>query len=62
MTLILLTRFVMGLGPNQNLEHVQTVDISETWVTHLTWLPWVCTGENECELQAHLGICLQFIS
>lgn len=45
---ILFLKFVMGSGPNQNLEHVQTVDISETWVTHLTWLPWICTGENEC--------------
>src|SRR5579863_483070 len=51
-----------GLGPDQYLEHVQTVDISEQWATHLTWLPWICTGENECELQAYLGICLRFIS
>jgi len=51
----------MGLGSNQYLEHVQTVDVSEQWVTHLTWLPWASTSENERELQSHLGHCCQFI-
>ena len=43
-------RFTTGLGSTQYLEHVQTVDVSEQWITHLMWLPWTSTGENECEL------------
>jgi hypothetical protein len=54
-------RFTMGSGSNQHLEHVQTVDVSEQWVTHLTWLPWASMGENERELHSHLGNCFRFI-
>ena len=34
---------------SRHLEHVQTVDVSEQWVTHLTWLPWTKEGTDECE-------------
>ncbi|KAN0115650.1 Transcription factor IIIC subunit delta N-term domain containing protein [Russula decolorans] len=45
---ILLIKFTTGSGSEQYLEHVETVDVSEQWITHLTWLPWTSTGENEC--------------
>ncbi|KAI9510017.1 putative zinc-finger of transcription factor IIIC complex-domain-containing protein [Russula earlei] len=45
---ILLLKFTAESGSDQCLEHVQTVDVSEQWITHLTWLPWTNAGENEC--------------
>ncbi|KAH9962694.1 putative zinc-finger of transcription factor IIIC complex-domain-containing protein [Russula dissimulans] len=44
---ILLLKFSPESGSDQYLEHVQTIDVSEQWVTHLTWLPWVRASENE---------------
>lgn len=41
--------FTKEQGSRQHLEHVQTVDVSERWVTHLTWLPWTMKGRDECE-------------
>ncbi|KAH9987160.1 transcription factor IIIC subunit delta N-term-domain-containing protein [Russula compacta] len=46
---ILILKFTMQSVPGEYLEHVQTVDVSEQWITHLTWLPWASTGENECD-------------
>ncbi|KAH9172208.1 transcription factor IIIC subunit delta N-term-domain-containing protein [Lactarius sanguifluus] len=37
---ILLLSFTKEQESSQHLEHVQTVDVSEQWVTHLAWLPW----------------------
>jgi hypothetical protein len=48
--LIMPTRFTTGSGSEQYLEHVETVDVSELWITHLAWLPWTSTGEKECAL------------
>ncbi|KAI0294320.1 transcription factor IIIC subunit delta N-term-domain-containing protein, partial [Multifurca ochricompacta] len=45
---VLLLRFTRDSGPSQYLEHIQTIVISEQWVTHLTWLPWTRTRVNEC--------------
>ncbi len=46
-----LPSFTKEQGSNRHLEHVQTVDVSEQWVTHLTWLPWTREGTYECERQ-----------
>ncbi|KAH9066910.1 hypothetical protein EDB87DRAFT_1672110 [Lactarius vividus] len=48
---ILLLRFTKEQGSSQHLEHVQTVDVSEQWVTHLAWLPWNREVIDECEWQ-----------
>lgn len=45
---IILLCFVKEQGSGQHLEHVQTVDVSDQWVTHLTWLPWTMKGGDEC--------------
>jgi len=45
---ILLLKYTSGSRPNQYLEHVQTIDVSQQWITHLAWLPWTRTGEKEC--------------
>jgi len=50
--LIIQARFSPESGSDQYLEHVQTIDVSDQWVTHLTWLPWISTSENERELQS----------
>lgn len=46
--------FTKEQGSSQHLEHVQTVNISEHWVTHLTWLPWTMKGKDECKQQLRL--------
>ncbi|KAH9074878.1 transcription factor IIIC subunit delta N-term-domain-containing protein [Lactarius deliciosus] len=48
---ILLLSFTKEQGSSQHLEHVQTVDVSEQWVTHLAWLPWNREVIDECERQ-----------
>ncbi|KAI9451937.1 putative zinc-finger of transcription factor IIIC complex-domain-containing protein [Lactarius psammicola] len=45
---VLLLSFSKEQGSDRHLEHVQTVDVSEQWVTHLTWLPWTREGTDEC--------------
>jgi len=45
---ILLLSFTKEQGSSRYLEHVQTVDVSEQWVTHLMWLPWTREGTVEC--------------
>jgi hypothetical protein len=51
---IMVTRFTREPGSGRYLEHIQTVDVSEQWITHLTWLPWASTGANERELRPRL--------
>ncbi|KAI9440782.1 putative zinc-finger of transcription factor IIIC complex-domain-containing protein, partial [Lactarius indigo] len=45
---ILLLSFNKEQGTSQHLEHIQTVDVSEQWVTHLVWLPWNREAIDEC--------------
>ncbi|KAI0251386.1 putative zinc-finger of transcription factor IIIC complex-domain-containing protein [Lactifluus subvellereus] len=45
---ILLLRFTKESGSGRYLEHIRTIDVSEQWITHLTWLPWANTVANEC--------------
>lgn len=45
---ILLLSFTREQGSSRHLEHIHTVDVSEQWVTHLTWLPWTREGADEC--------------
>src|ERR1700735_362521 len=41
-----------------HLEHVETVEVSEQWVTHLTWLPWTREGTDQCERHFRLNIAV----
>ena len=53
-----LPSFTKEQESSRHLEHVQTVDVSEQWVTHLTWLPWNRGGTDECKRHFRLRIVI----
>jgi hypothetical protein len=57
--LVTLPSFTKEKGSSRHLEHVQTVYVvSEQWVTHLMWLPWIREGMDECERHFRLKIAV----
>lgn len=54
---VTLPSFTKEQGSTRHLEHVETVEVSEQWVTHLTWLPWTIERADECEQQPRQNFC-----
>ena len=43
-----LHRYQGGVYSTEHVRHLETIKVSEKWVTHLAWSPWMVTQIGTC--------------